>query len=319
MKRKFVSAIMALITAGILLTGCGLSKISVPEYNVISQEQFWNGLVANGYSQTYDMTESYKETLDMQHYDDTAYYYDGKTEFIFSDFSGNSAASFFYQNVTEQYTKITSDQKTVSIGSTERWTGTDETDNIAIFVYRVDDVVITAIGTYDNKDTIKSVVEDILENPYNTMDQTSKISGGTVIQQEETIIGENMRSKTIDVGDLSVTINATPSWNMDTSYDFIVPVQTENGLSVVYSDSYIDTGDAASVISTFEMYECDETAQVDINGRQSYVGYRTTSYNTYTIYVLQNIGGSSYLEIEINDVSTDADIMQTVSDFALNL
>lgn len=327
MKRKITYVVMALITAGTLLTGCGLSVIPVPEYNAISQEEFWNGLSANGYSQEYDMTDSYKETItDTQYYDDAAYYYDGTTEFIFSDLSSSSAASYFFNNITEQYTDITDHQKTITKGSTEWWKGTQEDNNLSIVVYRVDDVVVTAVGTYDQAGNLNSIVEDILTNNYsqtapdveNVQQAENQFGSNDVIQQEvNSAPVNNTQGKTITVGNMEVSIMGDASWTIDDSYDIIVPVQTEDGTSVVYSDSYIDTGDTTAIASAFETYECTETSQVDINGRQSYVGYSLSTSGTCSVYVFQNIGGTSYLEIDITGTRTD--VMEMVSEFALNL
>lgn len=327
MKRKITYAVMALITAGTLLTGCGLSVIPVPEYNAISQEEFWNGLSANGYSHEYDMTDSYKETItDTQYYDDAAYYYDGTTEFIFSDLSSSSAASYFFNNITEQYTDITDHQKTITKGSTEWWKGTQEDNNLSIVVYRVDDVVVTAVGTYDQAGNLNSIVEDILTNNYsqtapdveNVQQAENQFGSNDVIQQEvNSAPVNNTQGKTITVGNMEVSIVGDSSWTIDDSYDITVPVQTEDGTSVVYSDSYIDTGDTTAIASAFETYGCTETSQVDINGRQSYVGYSLSTYGTCSVYVFQNIGGTSYLEIDITGTRTD--VMEMVSEFALNL
>lgn len=116
---------------------------------------------------------------------------------------------------------------------------------------------------------------------------------------------------------MEVSIVGDSSWTIDDSYDITVPVQTTDGTSVIYSDSYIDTGDETAIASAFEIYGCTETSQVDINGRQSYVGYSLSTYGTCSVYVFQNIGGTSYLEIDITGTRTD--VMEMVSEFALNL
>lgn len=330
MRKKIFTFFLTLTAATSLCAGCKASQA----YSTISATDFWNGLCAQGYSSAYDRTDSYREVNpNTERYDDISYYYDGTTEFIFSDFTGNAEAAYFYDTVTESYSQMTDTEKSSSIGSTEKWSGTNKTDNLSIVSFRVEDVVVTATGTYEQAEELKTVVENLFMQEYGDIpvqtgetdvNRQENITGNkqenTAAEDDSGDTGEILNPLPLQVGGYGVNITGSAGWEITSADEYLVSA-TVGDRVVSYMDSFVGTADDDMAVDSILAYGYteDDIMVFTVNNRTVYAGMKDDGNGIIQTVILQDIGVSTFLEIHVTDASGNTNLQSVVSEFALNL
>ena len=138
-----------------------------------------------------------------------------------------------------------------------------------------------------------------------------------VVKIEKSII-------TITVGNMSLSIDGMGGWSIMSSDEHAVALQANSNYQCNYADSYIQTGDETAVQQWIDShsvindtdYTNATTNTFEYGGNCYYVVCNADTFST--VYILQDIGSSNYLEITVDDYTNTLSPETIINTFCIS-
>lgn len=184
---------------------------------------------------------------------------------------------------------------------------TDDT-NISL-----DDGTIASSSKEDGEAT-----DDVSSDGVDGTDTTNQtnLETGALLSNEDFI--------TITVGNMSLSIDGMGGWSIMSSDEHAVSLQANSNYQCNYADSYIQTGDETAVQQWIDSHSVindtdytNATANTFEYGGNCY--YVVCNADTFsTVYILQDIGSSNYLEITVDDYTNTLSPETIINTFCIS-